>query len=174
MNAAMMCRQTAKLGGAAVVLALQPAAVVAQPPVADCNAAPAVAVTITGLRAPSGLLTIYLWNDDADAFLEHGRSVQRIERAVASAAPVRVCLPAPRPGRYAISVRHDVDGNRRRYDLNDGAGFSRNPPLSLTRPRPALQNILVSIGDHVVPVEVVLNYRFGLTVRPVGDRRDPR
>lgn len=174
MNAAMMCRQTAKLGYAAAVLALQPPAAVAQPHVADCGPAPAVAVTITGLRAPSGLLTIYLWSDDAGAFLEHGRSVRRIERPVASAGPARVCLPAPRPGRYAVSVRHDVDGNRRRYDLNDGAGFSRNPPLSLTRPRPALQDILVSIGDGVVPVEVLLNYRFGLTVRPVADRREPR
>lgn len=131
-----------------------------------CGAGPAAAVTISGLRAPTGLLTVYLWSEDAAAFLQHGRSLRRVELP-ATSGPVRLCLPAPRPGRYAVSVRHDVDGNRRRYDLNDGAGFSRNPRLSLARTRPAIGAVLLSIGPGPTGVDIVMNYRFGMSVRPV-------
>lgn len=154
---------------AAALLALSPAMAGGQPPSSACGSGPAAAVTIDDLRAPTGLLTAYLWSDDPDAFLEHGRSLQRIELPAAP-GPVRLCLPAPRPGRYAVSVRHDVDGNRRRYDLNDGAGFSRNPRLSLTRTRPALATVLVTIGAGATPVDIVMNYRFGLSVRPLRAR----
>lgn len=155
---------------AAALLASSPAPADAQPSSAGCRPGPAAAVTIDGLRAPTGLLTVYLWNDDPDAFLEHGRALRRIELP-ASSGPVRLCLPAERPGRYAVSVRHDVDGNRRRYDLNDGAGFSRNPRLSLGRTRPTLAAVLVPIGAGATPVDIVMNYRFGLSVRPL--RRGP-
>ena len=130
-------------------------------------------MTVSGLRAPTGFLTVYLWSDDPGAFLENGRALQRIELPAAS-GPVRLCLPAPRPGRYAVSVRHDVDGNRRRYDLDDGAGFSRNPLLSLTRTRPALSAVLLTIGAGATPVEIVMNYRFGLSVHPVRARPGER
>jgi uncharacterized protein (DUF2141 family) len=135
-----------------------------------CAEGPAAAVTIRGLRAPTGLLTVYLYGDRPADFLEHARSLQRIEIPVESADPVQICLPAPRPGRYAVSVRHDVDGNRRRHDMNDGGGFSRNPRLSLTRLRPPLNSVLIDIGEDAMPVDIVLNYRFGMSVRPVSDR----
>lgn len=138
----------------------------------DCTSGPAAAVTIRGLRAPTGLLTVYLYGDRASDFLEHGRSLQRIEIPVESAGPMQVCLPAPQPGRYAVTVRHDVDGNGRRQDMDDGAGFSRNPRLSLTRLRPSLESVLIDIGAGVTPVDIVLNYRFGLSVRPVRGRPD--
>ena len=154
---------------AAAQLALSPAVAGGQPPPAACGPGPAAAVTVSGLRAPTGFLTVYLWSDDPGAFLEHGGALQRIELPAAS-GPVRLCLPAPRPGRYAVSVRHDVDGDRRRYDLNDGAGFSRNPPLSLTRTRPALGAVLLTIGTGATPVEIAMNYRFGLSVHPVRAR----
>lgn len=142
-----------------------------QTPEADCGVGPAAAVTIDGFRARTGLLTVYLWSDSPTAFLEHGRSLRRIELPVPSRGPARICLRAPSAGRYAVSVRHDVDGNRARYDLDDGAGFSRNPRLSLTRTRPALATVLVVIGEGAVPVGVVMNYRFGLSVRPVAGWR---
>lgn len=133
----------------------------------SCAPGPAVLATISGLRAPTGLLVVYLYGDRPQDFLEHARSIQRIELPVRSQAPVRVCLRAPAAGRYAVSVRHDVDGNRRRFDMSDGGGFSRNPRLSLTNLRPALDEVLIDVGPGVESVEVVLNYRYGLSIRPV-------
>lgn len=136
----------------------------------DCVAAPGQAaahVAVRGLRAPTGLLVVYLWADERSAFLEHGRSLVRVEAAVDSRTPPAICLQAPAPGRYAISVRHDVDGDRRRLDSSDGGGFSRNPRLSLAHLRPAMREVLIALGPGTTSVEIVLNYRFGLTVRPL-------
>jgi uncharacterized protein (DUF2141 family) len=126
-----------------------------------------VLARISGFRAPTGHLVVYLYGDRREDFLEHGRSLQRNEVPLASLAPVAVCLRAPRAGRYAVSVRHDVDGNRSRFDMNDGAGFSRNPRLSLTALRPALDAVLIDVGPSVRQVEVIINYRYGLSIRPV-------
>jgi uncharacterized protein (DUF2141 family) len=65
-----------------------------------------------------------------------------------------------------VAVRHDVDGNGSN-GWNDGGGFSRNPRLSLTNLRPNYRNVAFDIGAGVQNVNVVLNYRFGLSVRPV-------
>lgn len=136
---------------------------------ADCESdlSGVVRATISGLRAPTGLLVVYLYSDDPADFLQHARAIERIELAVSSVAPVLVCLRAPHPGRYAVSVRHDVDGNRERFDLDDGGGFSRNPPLTLTRLRPRLDQVLIDVPIRGAATGIVLNYRFGLSVRPV-------
>lgn len=128
---------------------------------------PALTVTVRGFRAPTGHIQVYLYGSDPAAFLQRGRWLHRIELPVTSTRPMRVCLPAPSPGSYAVSVRHDVDGNRERRDANDGGGFSRNPRLSLLRLEPRLRDVAVQVRPGVQPLDVVLNYRFGLTVRPV-------
>lgn len=126
----------------------------------------AALVTVRGLRAPSGLLVVYLYDDDPRRFLQHGQSIRRIELPVTSRDAVRLCLVAPRTGRYAVTARHDVDGDRRRLDPQDGGGFSRNPRLSLARLRPRLSDVLIELDHGVTPVELVLNYRYGLRIRP--------
>lgn len=153
----------------AVICAWRATAQTANAPI-SCAPAPAVLATISGLRAPTGHVVVYLYGDRPGDFLEHARSIQRIELPVRSLAPILACLRAPGAGRYAVSVRHDVDGNRRRFDMNDGGGFSRNPRLSLTNPRPALDEVLIDLGPEVERIEVVLNYRYGLSVRPVRQR----
>ena len=80
---------------------------------------------------------------------------------------MRICVALPRAGSYAVAVRHDVDGNGR-SGWSDGGGFSRNPDISLTNLRPRYQNVAVNVGDGPLPVRVVLNYRFGLSIRPVA------
>ena len=75
-------------------------------------------------------------------------------------------MPLPRSGQYAFIVRHDANANRK-SDWNDGGGFSRNPRLSLTNLRPNFNRVAIDVGRAVQPVNVVLNYRYGLTVRPV-------
>lgn len=128
-------------------------------------------VTVRGFRAPSGHIRVYVYGDDAGAFLQRGRWIRRVELPVSSVEPLRVCMTVDRPGRYAISIRHDVDGNRQRTDWNDGVGFSRNPRLSLGRLRPRLEEVTVSLESGVAPIEVVLNYRYGLQIRPAHSSR---
>ena len=79
--------------------------------------------------------------------------------------PMPICVSLPRAGRYAVAVRHDIDGDGN--DWGDGGGFSRNPRLSLTSLRPRYQNVAFDVGGGIQNVNVVLNYRFGLSVRPV-------
>ena len=62
---------------------------------------------------------------------------------------------------------NDVDGNGR-SGWSDGGGFSRNPRISLTSLRPRYENVAVNVGQGVLGVNVVLNYRFGLSIRPVN------
>ena len=100
-------------------------------------------------------------------FLARGQTLRKINLPVSRAGPMRICVAVPSPGRYAVAVRHDVDGNNRSGDWSDGGGFSRNPRISLLSLRPSYDNVAIKAGRGVAPVRVVLNYRFGLSIRPV-------
>jgi len=78
---------------------------------------------------------------------------------------VTVCVPLPKPGVYALAVRHDANGNQR-SDWNDGAGFSRNPRLSLFS-RPSLSEVAVTVGEGTLRLAIRMNYRKGLSVGPI-------
>ena len=123
-------------------------------------------VTVHGFKAPTGYILVYLYAADQRRFMEHNQWIGRIELPVRSLAPVLLCVPAPGPGPYAISVRHDVDGNRQRTDMNDGGGFSRNPHLSLLHLRPRVDAVALTAAPGVQRVDIVLNYRQGLRVGP--------
>jgi len=126
---------------------------------------PAFLVTVNGFKARTGRIRVQLYRANSE-FLQRGAWLQRIDEPVSASGPMRFCLVAPAPGSYGIAVRHDVDGDGR-SGWNDGAGFSRNPRLSLTDLRPSPGEVAVSTGREAVPVNIVLNYRFGLSIRPV-------
>lgn len=160
------------VGGAAIGLALGLAAAPASAqPVLGPNAAAcrnnqgAVLVTVDGFKQRTGNLRVQLYRADR-TFLERGQWLQRIDLRVAPSGAMRVCVPVAQPGTYAIAVRHDLDGNGS-SGWNDGGGFSRNPRLSLTNLRPSASAVAIQVGRQVLPVNVVLNYRFGLSIRPV-------
>jgi uncharacterized protein (DUF2141 family) len=79
-------------------------------------------------------------------------------------------VPVPAPGRYAVSVRHDINGSGK-TDKSDGGGMSGNPHLSLfdlmfkRKPLPDQVAVQVVSGVRVVPV--TLNYLSGGSFRPV-------
>ena len=79
-----------------------------------------------------------LWERPA-AVSGPGADARKINVPVTRAGPMRICVALPGAGRYAVAVRHDVNGNNRSRDWSDGAGFSRNPRISLTNLRPQLQ-----------------------------------
>jgi len=138
------------------------------PDAASCRggAGPALLVTVNGFKARTGNLRVNVYGPDPALFLERGRYVRQINLPVTRSGAMPVCVRLPRAGRYAVAVRHDVDGDGN--DWGDGGGFSRNPRLSLTNLRPRYQNVAFSAGAGVQNVGVVLNYRFGLNVRPVS------
>ncbi len=128
---------------------------------------PAVLVRVAGFKARTGLLRVQVYGDDPADFLAKGRKLKRIELAVTPAGPMDVCVALPRPGNYAVAVRHDIDGSGS-SNWNDGGGFSRNPHLSLVSLKPRYEDVVIGVGPAPKAIEVVLNYRQGLSIKPVA------
>lgn len=169
-----MFKLTIAGAAAAMLFAAQPAAA-AQPALgpdaAACNAGSgrtALLVNVKGLRAIEGNIRVQIFSGNPAEFLERGKYVHRVDLP-ASATDMPVCVALPGPGRYAVAVRHDQDGNNQ-TGWNDGGGFSRNPRVVLTNPRPRHEDVVIDVAQGVQPIDVVLNYRFGLTIRPVAGR----
>jgi uncharacterized protein (DUF2141 family) len=164
-----MFKLTAKAGGvAAIVLAAQasPAQAVLGPDAAACRGrGPALIVNVDGFKQRSGHIRVNVYGSDPARFLARGQYIRQINLPVTRTGAMPICVSLPRAGQYAVAVRHDVDGDGN--DWGDGGGFSRNPRLSLTSLRPRYQNVAINVGPSVHNVNVVLNYRFGLSVHPV-------
>jgi uncharacterized protein (DUF2141 family) len=140
------------------------------PDAASCRPgvdASAVLVRVTGFKARTGALRVQVYGDVPDDFLAKGRKLKRIDVPVSSAGPMDVCVSLPHPGNYAIAVRHDIDGSGK-SGWNDGGGFSRNPHLSLMSLKPKFQDVVIGVGAVPKAIDVVLNYRQGLSIRPVA------
>ena len=154
--------------GAAVGFAA-PASAQLGPDAAACRGGngQAVLVTVDGFRARTGNIRVAIYGSDPRQFLARGQTLRKINVPVTGAGPMRICVALPGPGRYAVAVRHDVNGNNH-SDWGDGGGFSRNPRITLTNLRPNYNNVAINVGRGVTPVNVVLNYRFGLSIRPVS------
>ncbi|WP_156679758.1 DUF2141 domain-containing protein [Sphingomonas profundi] len=132
--------------------------------------APAVLVKVEGFKRVGGNLRVQVYGSDPAQFVKGGERIARIDLAV-RAAPSEVCVALPAPGRYAVAVRHDVDGDGK-GGINDGGGFSRNPPISLgdalARRMPRYEDVAITVGAGPRPVEIVLNYRQGLSIKPLA------
>lgn len=163
-----MLKATASAAFLALALLGTPGAAQAMgPDAAACRAGgTGILVTVEGFRARTGKVRVALYGSDPSRFLERGQTLRKIDLPVSGAGPMRICVAVPNPGRYAVAVRHDLDGNGR-SGWNDGGGFSRNPHISLTSLRPRYDNVAITAGRGVTPVNVVLNYRYGLSIRPV-------
>jgi len=156
---------------AGLALALAPAAsaqATLGPDAAACNAnRPAVLVSINGFKNRRGTVRVQLYGSNPAEFLATGKWQRRIDLPVAASGAMRVCVAVPRPGTYAIAVRHDADANRK-SGWNDGGGFSNNPKISLLDLKPSHREVAFAVGGGVKPVNIVLNYRRGLTVGPIA------
>ena len=168
-----------KLTGAFVAAALalfapvSGAQAVAGPDATYCEAGegPALLVRVEGFKAYRGMLRIQVYGSDPSQFVKGGERVRRIDVPVAKSGPMSVCVKLPHEGNYAVAVRHDVDGDGK-GGINDGGGFSRNPKISLgdalSRRMPKYQQVVINAGPSVRPVDVVLNYRQGLSIKPIA------
>jgi uncharacterized protein (DUF2141 family) len=161
-------------GAAAALLATgaAPAAASLGPHAAACDSGQAsIIVNVTGFRERTGRVRVQLYAANQRTFLERGEYLARVDVAVTRSGDMPVCVPVSQPGRYAVSVRHDANGNGH-SDRSDGGGFSGNPSVSLMdlilKRKPSLSRVAFDVGNTPVRVNVVLNYVSGTSVRPVG------
>jgi uncharacterized protein (DUF2141 family) len=128
---------------------------------------PAFLVEVKGLKDRKGRLKLELYpaNDtdflaDDNVLVAAGKPFRRVEEAVPAAGPVQLCIRAPGPGTYALSLLHDRDANRRFSISVDGIGFAGNPKLGWSKPSAAAASATVGSGPaHIV---IIVNYRRGL------------
>lgn len=157
----------------ALIAPVSGAQAVAGPDAAYCEAGegPALLVRIEGFKARSGMLRVQVYGSDPSQFVKGGERIRRIDLPVARSGPMSVCVKLPHEGNYAVAVRHDVDGNGK-GGINDGGGFSRNPKIrlsdALARRLPDYREVVISAGQSVRSVDVVLNYRQGLAIKPIA------
>ena len=138
------------------------------------EAGPALIISVVGLKDRIGRLRAELYpaNDedflaDDNVLVSAGKTFRRIEVPVPAIGPVRLCIRAPGPGLYALSVLHDRDSNRKFSLSKDGIGFASNPRLGWSKPKAAVASTRVGAG--LTPIIVVLNYRHGLlSFGPIG------
>jgi len=158
-----------RAGLLAAALGALPAAASAQlgTDAAACRSGrPSILVNLSHFNRRTGNIRVAIYNS-ANTFLQRGQTLRKVNVPVTAGGPMRVCIAVPQPGQYAVAVRHDVDGDNASGDWSDGGGFSRNPRLSLTSLRPSFDNVVFSVAERPIPINVVLNYRFGLSVHPV-------
>jgi uncharacterized protein (DUF2141 family) len=150
--------------------AAAPAQAALGPDAAACSAGanrPAMLVSINGFKNRVGKLRIQLYGNNPADFLERGKKLKRIDLPVTRGGAMNVCVAVPHAGVYAIAVRHDADNNGK-TNWNDGGGFSNNPKLSILKLKPSHRSTAVTVGSGVRIVPVVLNYRSGLSIAPIG------
>lgn len=157
------------IGALAFVVPATAAGAALGPDAASCRAGanePAVLVNVSGFKTRSGNVRVQLYGGDPADFLAKGKWVRRVDLPVTASGPMKVCVALPKAGNYAVAVRHDVDGNGK-SSMSDGGGFSRNPNISLFKLKPRFQQTVIAVDHGVTPVNVILNYKQGLTVGPI-------
>ncbi|WP_338241941.1 DUF2141 domain-containing protein [Aurantiacibacter hainanensis] len=127
--------------------------------VAPCRGeGPAVWLQVTNIEGSSGTMRFQLYpGTDAD-WLERGRWINRIELPARSGT-MQVCMPVPRPGNYAIAIRHDKNNNGRTDISSDGGGMSNNPSINIFNlGKPGIDKTRFSIGREVLPMSIRMRY----------------
>jgi uncharacterized protein (DUF2141 family) len=141
-----------------MVTPVTPAA--AQSPAPLGEAGVRIVVRIHGVRNSAGEVVAVLYGDNPDDFLRSGKRLERV-RVPATTGVVVLELVAPQPGRYAIAVYHDENGNHK-FDRaltglpTEGFGVSNNPRIWL-RPPPLADAAFIA---NVRPTAVDIDLRY--------------
>lgn len=145
---------------------------------ADCRASepgPAVRVDVRGLKDRSGKLILELYPESDKDFLQSdkiliaaGKPFRRVPVNTPDSGPISLCIRAPGPGRYAITLLHDRDGNGKFGLSSDGVGFANNPKLGLSKPKAKSAAVAVNSGTRTIAI--VMNYRRGIGVGPLATK----
>ncbi len=129
---------------------------------------PAVLVEVRGFKKATGRIRVQSYEGTKTKWLKKGAWINRIDVPVRlKGGKMRFCMPVPKAGVYGIAVRHDMDGNGK-SGWSDGGGFTGNPNISLTNLKPSIRKSAIRVGNGVARANVVLNYRSGLSIKPIG------
>ena len=166
----IILNKTKWLGLGALIAAMPVAADPREARVGDQTCArggsPAVLVHVAGLKSGAGKVRVQAYGPGSSNYLKKGEWAGRVDVPLGGKRSVDVCLPLPAAGSYSIVVRHDANANKK-SDWNDGAGFSRNPKLSLLG-RPSFGQTAVQVARGPAKIRVTINYRQGMKVGPIG------
>ncbi len=134
----------------------------------DAGQGPSVLVIVRGVRANNGKkldgkVRVQTYNGTKQDWLKRGRWLSRVE-SLPIPGTMRFCMPVPKPGNYAVAVRHDINGNGKTDINNDGGGFSNNPKLSnfrviTGRTAVKLSSAQFHIGTDVKQIVIDMKYR---------------
>ncbi len=119
-----------------------------------------LAVSVTGLHSTKGKIIACLWRDKAGfPSCAKSKTAQRITLPV-SGATMQLNFPDLTPGRYAVTVEHDEDGDGKmgRNFIGmptEGVGASNNPGGM-----PGFEKSLVTVGAGSA-IMVRIKYLFG-------------
>ena len=127
--------------------------------VAPCQGpGPAVWIQVTNIEGAGGTLRLQLYPGTSADWLESGRWINRIELP-ARGRTMQVCMPVPRPGNYAIAIRHDKNNNGRTDITSDGGGMSNNPSINIFNlGKPGIDKTRFTIGREVLPMTIRMRY----------------
>ena len=118
-----------------------------------------IGVTVADVRSARGEVTVSLWRDAA-TFLEDGHEVA-VVRSPAKLGEMRLCIEAPEAGSYAITAKHDENGNGA-LDKNwmgiptEPYGFANDPSLRFRGP--TLEDSTIFVPAEGVAIEITLNH----------------
>ncbi len=119
---------------------------------------PAVMVTVDGVKSSSGKVRVQAYRGTAADWLQKGRWLSRIE-VPAKAGTMTFCVPVPAAGRYAIAVRHDVNGNGGTDIRTDGGAMSNNPSINICNlGKPSYTKTGFDVGRSVKSIRVQMRY----------------
>lgn len=117
-----------------------------------------IRVTINNVKQSAGLMTVELFRNDPEGFLNKKGREFRV-RYAAHAPLTQICLTAPAPGQWAVVTYHDVNANRK-FDKNtfglpaEPFGISGNPKLRLAPP--PIADALFDVSEAGADVEINL------------------
>lgn len=127
---------------------------------------PAIQVNVSGLKDRAGELWLELYPDneadflrDDTALIAEGKTFRRT-RARPAAGETSICVRVPRPGRYALLLRHNRGGKDGFSVWSDGVGFPGNRPIG--RSRPKFGQAGIDAGGGVTVTFVQMQYLHGL------------
>lgn len=141
-------------------------------PICRAGDAPAILVEVIGIKSHTGTIRVQAYGGNPAHYFDKGSYIERIDMPAENGD--EICVPIPKPGVYAVSVRHDINANGK-SDLKDGGGMSGNPRMSLwdiaLKNKPDPKSVQVKVNSGVTPVKVVMNYVQGSAFKPLASAR---
>lgn len=132
---------------------------------------PAFMVDVQGLKDRAGRLKLELYPATPHDFLADdnvlvgaGKAFARVDVPTPPSGKAELCIRAPGPGRYALMLLHDRNGDHKFQLSSDGVGFSNNPKLGWGKP--SIEHVAIEVANGPRVITIMLNYRHGLGMRP--------